>query len=140
MICLNIQFKTHELEMDFLRRLDPRLRAVIYDMAEFCNRRFKKGVVITCVNRPDDRDSAHGYGRAVDIRTHHLEPKEVAQVVNYLVSVWGGDSSPTGRRTEWGKKQFLRVLYHKGTAWHLHLAVNSAHSRGDYLKGTALTI
>lgn len=131
-----LQFKEYGFEEDFLRRLDPRIRAVCYDLAEYAYRHFKKPLVITCVNRPDDKDSAHGYGRAVDIRSLHLAESEKKDVLEYLRAVWGADTAPMGERTPEGRKVLLRAVIHVGTAEHLHLAINSSHSKGNYLKGT----
>jgi hypothetical protein len=130
-----LQFKDAEFEEDFLRRLDPRIRAVCYDLAEFTFRRFKKPLVVTCVNRPADKDSAHGYGRAVDIRSLHLAVTEKSTVLEYLRAVWDANTEPSPQ-TKAGKQKFLRAMIHVGTAEHLHLAINSSHSRGNYLRGT----
>ena len=132
-----LQFKEYGFEEDFLRRLDPRIRAVCYDLSEFTYRQFHKPLVVTCVNRPDDKDSAHGYGRAVDIRSLHLTKSEKKDVLEYLRAVWGANTEPTPQTKE-GKKKFLRAMIHTGTAEHLHIAINSSHSRGNYLKGTGL--
>ena len=126
-------FKTAELAMQFVRNLDPRLRAVNYDIAEFCERKYHKQWVITDILR-DDKTSAHHYGRANDARSFHFTEDEIREIIEYLDSVWGADTSPEGQRTEAGRKKFLRLLYHKGTAWHFHLAINSSHSRGDYFR------
>ena len=129
-----VEFKEVAFEGDFLRRLDPRLRAIVYDLAEFTYRRFHKQTIITCVNRPNDKDSAHGYGRAIDARSLHLAEYEKSEILKYLDGVWGADTAPIGERTEAGKTKFLRAIIHVGTAEHLHLAINSSHSRGDYFR------
>lgn len=138
MVISKVFFKDTSLEEQFIRRLDPRLRAVVYDVAEFCDRRFRKQWIITDVGR-DDPNSAHHYGRAVDCRSLHLAEPEIEIILDYLNSVWDADLSPKGQRTEAGQKKFLRVLYHKesDSAYHFHLAINGSHSRGDYSTGKA---
>ena len=108
------------LDREFHNEIDPRLRAIIFDLARIMWKRYRKDTILTCLIRSKDENraeggyqySAHlrGSGRAVDLRTSHLSEKEVAGIVEYLNTTWGDD--------------FLYVKFHDaGSGNHLHINI-----------------
>lgn len=108
------------LNREFHNEIDPRLRAIIFDIARTMWRKHRKDTIITCLVRSKEENraeggsqySAHlrGSGRAVDLRTSHLAEKEVTEIIEYLNTVWGDD--------------FVYVKYHDaGSGNHLHINI-----------------
>lgn len=131
-----VHFKSEEgeenrrkLEREFYNELDPRMRAIQFDIADYVRRKFGKEWTITCVNRPWDKDSAHGDARAVDARSTQFTDEEKAEIMNYADKAWGADLDPIGSRITRGRKKFLRIVCHVGTAEHFHWAINGVHRR-----------
>lgn len=122
-----LSFKTEELEYQFYHRLDPRLRAFHLETADYVQRRFGKVWVITCVNR-DQPDSSHGHKRGVDARSTQFTSYEKREIMLRSSRIWGADLAPIGQRTDDGRKKFLRMICHIGTAEHFHTAINSSHA------------
>jgi len=103
------------LQLEFTHKIDLRLKAVLFELADWMRRVLNKDLIITCLIRSVDENkavngkhwSAHLFARAWDMRTAHLSQAEIDKVQEHLMAVWG--------------KEFLFVLYHdSGSGNHIH--------------------
>ena len=112
------------LEFEFIRTIDKRLKAILLDLADEVQRKFKKDVILTCLNRTEEENrkfngspfSAHLSGRGADIRTWHFNKKVLDFIMNYAYTTWTED--------------FIYLKYHdSGSGNHLHLSIRYKHRK-----------
>lgn len=92
--------------------ISPLLQLIAVDAAFFIKYKFDKSFIVTSIIR---ESGIHAYGRALDARTTHLEPEEIAKVEHYI-----NDKYP------YGKGNYKTCLYHKASyaqdvEYHFHL-------------------
>lgn len=121
-----LKFKRNDnrLIREYLHEIDPRLAAVLWELANYAQRNFKYDITVTCLNRTVEENtavggsptSAHLDNRAADIRCNDI-PVDIAEdLIKHLKTVWGED--------------FLFVLRHgKGANVHIHVNINYKHRR-----------
>ena len=112
------------LDVEFTRTIDKRLKAILLDLADEVQRKFKKNIILTCLNRTEEENqkvngspfSAHLYGRGADIRIWHFSQKELDFITNYLYNIWSDD--------------FLYIKIHDaGSGNHIHLNIKYKHRK-----------
>ena len=115
------------LENQFLHRIDPRLRGVLWELDDWSVRTTGKNITITCLNRTEEENervggkkrSAHRCGRAADIRSYLFSEIEIERLVAYLYEVWG--------------PEFLHIVHHdSGHGDHIHININRPFHRKNY--------
>lgn len=112
------------LQKELNEEIDPRLRALLRDLAGYAQRIFDKDIIITCLNRTEQENvsvggipkSAHLDNRAADLRVFNLTAQEQAEIVHYI-------------KTVWGEKMVHVLLSNHGTAKHIHVNINFAERR-----------
>ena len=138
MIDFNLQPKSengpaYEMRLfeQFSNSLDPRLRAVMLEVARWSKAKFDKRLIYTCVNRTEaenidvggSKNSAHLFGRALDIRVHNLTDDEVNHMVGYINMHWLKDDP------------WLYVIVHgKGSNRHMHINIKYKYTHGSFAK------
>jgi hypothetical protein len=123
-----IKFKLPKLKEEFydLAQTDPRIRAVVNELALWMEKLFGKHLVITCVWRTEEeqrgiygevKPSAHFCSpqcRAVDFRAHrgHFTPQEMKNIESFVKKYFP-------RRDGFPAAKF----HGQGDNYHLHLSV-----------------
>lgn len=95
-------------ELNQLKTVNPGLYDLLYDICDYCNREFKKTVVITMIYRTDEEQdeiykddekykarpfkSPHQYWHALDLRSKTFTPEEIKMVENYLNTKYNGSN------------------------------------------------
>jgi hypothetical protein len=99
-----LRYKTEKLEAEFLslHHFDPRLRAVVRELAYIAEMQFGKDLIITCVSRtaqeqiqlypeyfketgkPKPSGHMDDPVRAVDIRSKHLTNQEILTLIQWF--------------------------------------------------------
>jgi len=112
------------LEVEFTRTIDKRLKAILLDLADEVQRKFKKDIILTCLNRTAKENlivngspfSAHLSGRGADVRTWHFSKKELDFISNYLYTTWTDD--------------FIFIKVHDaGSGNHIHINIRYKHRK-----------
>ena len=109
--------------------IDGRMRAVLLELAEYTMRKWSIGIVLTCLIRSVEQNtadggskySAHldGEGRAGELRSRSFTPEQIAVIKDHLETTWGTD--------------FLYVLVHdSGRGPHIHINIRWKHRRGTH--------
>jgi len=106
------------LEVELHRRVDKRLRSILLDLAYEVERKYKKDIIITCLERTEKENqevngspfSSHMDGRGADLRSFIFSIKQLDYIENYLYNTWG--------------KSFVYVKVHdSGSGQHIHLNI-----------------
>ncbi len=118
-----IEYKAR-LEVEFYRIIDKRLKALLLDLADEVERKFKKNIILTCLNRTLEENqkyngspfSSHLDGRGADIRIWHFDKKHLDFITNYLYTNWSED--------------FVYVKVHDaGSGSHIHVNIKYKHRK-----------
>lgn len=118
------------LWMEFGEWIDPRLRAVLTELAWWLFKNYVLTLVVTCLNRSNPENTAvggrkwssHLTGRAADLRSKHFTEEIREAIINHLQETWGAD--------------FLHVIWHdSGKGEHFHLNINRAFMKRDFTEG-----
>lgn len=117
-----------------LHRLAPEFLALLEHYARLAEEhRYRVPIIVTSAVREHDRDSAHAYGRAIDIRTQlpgWESPGRQLKLVLYLAALWAAVAREHGYDCdEWGIGYY--GARHPDGA-HLHLDVRPHVSRELY--------
>lgn len=116
----DLSFKTERIGLEYKsRHLNPHLRAVLLELADFLRRQHDIRLVVTCLWRSEEENrmvggapkSSHLTWRAADVRTYDW-PAPVKQIaVQHLTKLWPRDML------------FVKV-HDSGTGEHMHLNIN----------------
>lgn len=116
------------LMTEFRYVIDPRLRAILLELAEWVRVKQEADITLTCLNRTITENeqvggykfSAHLSGRGADIRTWGFSVKQIEAIMTYLKESWG--------------EEFIFVLYHgSGSSNHLHINIRWKHHIKNYV-------
>ncbi len=121
---IEVQFKSERLLQEWnSRELDTRMRAILLALAEYIERNYNKGLVVTSIHRTTaeqksiygqdtTRVSPHQFWRAIDIRTWIYDANEVTGILAFLNKWWPrSDSKP------------LAIYHDVGRGAHIHIQV-----------------
>lgn len=106
------------LKVELHQKIDKRLRAVLLDLAYEVERKYKKDIIITCLERTEKENlrvngspfSSHMDKRGADIRSSIFSIKELDFIENYMYTVYGRD--------------FIYVKIHNaGSGDHIHINI-----------------
>jgi len=113
-----MRFKDNKLKHEFYHEINPKLRAVLFELDDFIERIHGKELVITCLNRTPEENrkvggiphSAHLSRRAADIRSWIFSEKELDIMIQRVKDTWG---------------DIVYIVYHEGgTGPHIHININ----------------
>jgi len=124
----SIKFKTDRIESEFNdKRMDNRLKVILFALSGFTLHRYGKGITITCIDRTQaEQDeiygdnekykispwfSTHQFWRAADVRSSDFSGKECQEMVDFLnLFIYTG--------------KYKTAIYHDGVGWHMHIQVD----------------
>ena len=118
------------LRREFFYLVDPKLRALLLDLANLCHHFWHRDLVVTCLFRDEaeneaiggNPNSAHLSGRAADLRVNWIggddgyTDKEIDTLIEYVKGVWGNG--------------YHIICHGEGANRHIHLNVNLAFGSG----------
>jgi len=116
-ILLPIRIKEDKLR-EQLYLINPRLRAIVLDLAFWVWREYGKELVITSLIR-DQAGSVHKYGRGADVRSYNFTSIQIETICNHVNDnfLYYPNLPKSSRKT---------ALYHDvGQGAHIHLQVSS---------------
>ena len=123
----NIFYKTKRVQAEFdCGTIDPRLRVILIDLAEWVYFEFGKPMTLTCIRRNQAENeavegmerSAHisdddGYVRAADIRSRNFLKPEKKRIVHYILDKWNR------------RQKYVHCIYHDADSGpHFHININ----------------
>lgn len=120
---------------DWENSIDPRLKAILSELATWTICEFNKGIIITCLNRTETENqavggrpkSSHLDGRAVDFRSWTFSSDQIKKVLLHIKRIW--------QRTDETLVPMVHIIHHdSGRGEHIHLNVNY-HYRNACWKG-----
>ncbi|MCK5504565.1 MAG: hypothetical protein KAJ10_05355 [Thermodesulfovibrionia bacterium] len=116
-ILVPIRLKDDKLR-EQLCLINPRLRAIVLDLAYWVWREYGKELVITSLLR-DQEGSVHKYGRGADVRSHNFTSIQIAGMVSHV-----NENFPYHPKHLKSVKR--AALYHNvGQGAHIHIQVTA---------------
>ena len=90
----------------------------LISLSMWCSVRHSK-FLITSAFRDDDKNSVHGYGRGLDLRTKWWNENEINEIVGDINDHWEYDPSrPSMRCGAYHNKNHIHLKVHKNTIYH----------------------
>ena len=125
----NIEFKTHNLELEFLN-IDSRLQVIIYALSGFVSFNFGKNITLTELMRTQEMQdsyyssnpkykikpfkSVHQFGRGADISVKYFTDEELKDIYLFL-----------NKSFAYSNAFKTAVIHDVGLGKHLHIQVDS---------------
>lgn len=120
------------LRHEWWNRIDPRLRAVFFELSDWVENQFGKMLIITQLNRTEEENkrlggyefSAHLYGRGGDFRSHIFTQEEIDAIEKHLDDTWNNVSH---------RPDIVYFKHHSvRTGPHIHINVTWAYHKRSY--------